>query len=112
MASYLVWITVALIAAGVVVVVANAASHTPGRDADATFWRDLRAGLAARRGPGARGTQARDRAEAEPVDVPLDEFLRATQTDDGYVQLDELAHALSKAKDSAVRSVHVLGRRS
>lgn len=107
MTALIVWTAIALVAAGVVVLVASATSN----GSDASFLADLRAGLAARRDPAA--APAAELADAEPVDVPLDEFLLATQVDDdGYLHVDELRDTLGKAKQKAVRSVAGLGRRT
>ncbi|MGW6131260.1 hypothetical protein ACWFNE_14645 [Cellulomonas sp. NPDC055163] len=107
MTALIVWTLVALVAAGVVALVASATSN----GADASFIRDLRAGLAARRDPRSARLSA-ELLDAKPVDVPLDEFLLATQVDDdGYLHVDELRDTLGKAKLKAVRSVHELTRR-
>jgi len=111
MLTVLVWTFVALVAAAAVVLVASAASGGGRRGAG--FVADLRAGVAARRHPDAESDAAAHAAEIEPVDVRLDEFLRATAVDDdGYLQVDEMRDVLTKARDRAVRSVQGLGSRS
>lgn len=111
MLPVLVWTLVALVAAAAVVLVASAASGEGRRGAG--FLADLRAGVAARRHPDAEDVAATRAAEIEPVDVPLDEFLRATAVDDdGYLQVDEVRDVLTKARDRAVRGVQSLGHRS
>lgn len=107
----LVWTLVALAAAAVVVVVAGAT--TVERGEGSTFLADLRAGLRARRHPDAEQAAAAQAAEVEPLDVPLDEFLRATAVEhDGYLQVDEVRDVLVKARDRAVHTAQSLGRRS
>jgi len=98
MGGYLVVIGLALVAAIGVIVLANAAGDG-GTDLR-TFWSDLRSGLRRRRDD--------DRApvvdEGEPVDVPFDQlFAEASQPDDGYLQLDELAEMLERTGERAVR---------
>ena len=108
MLPVLVWTLVALVAAAAVVLVASGEGHR-----GAGFLADLRAGVAARRHPDADDLSAARAAEIEPVDVPLDEFLRATAVDDeGYLQVDEVRDALTKARDRAVRGVQSLGHPS
>jgi hypothetical protein len=107
-----VWTLVALAAAAAVALIANAASSGDG-PGGAGFLTDLRAGLAARRHPDTADVAAARAAEVEPVDVPLDEFLRATAVDDdGYLQADEVRDAFAKVRDRAVRGVQGLGHRS
>jgi hypothetical protein len=109
MLPLLVWTLVALVAAAVVALIANAASSGEGLGG-VGFLTDLRAGLAARRHPDAEDAAATRAAEVEPVDVRLDEFLQATAVDDdGYLQADEMRDALTKARDRAVRGVQGLG---
>jgi hypothetical protein len=111
MLPVLVWTCVALLAAAAVAMVASAANGDGRRGAG--FLTDLRAGVAARRHPGAEDAAAARAAEIEPVDVRLDEFLRATAVDDdGYLQVDEVRDVLTKARDRAVRGVQHLGNRS
>lgn len=111
MLPVLVWTLVALAAAAVVVLVASAT--TSGGRGGAGFLADLRAGVSARRHPDAEDAAATRAAAIEPVDVRLDEFLRATAVDDdGYLQVDEVRDVLMKARDRAVRGVQHLGSRS
>ncbi|MGV8976564.1 MAG: hypothetical protein ACOH17_00820 [Cellulomonas sp.] len=111
MLTVLVWTLVALVAAAAVAAVASATSG--GGRQGAGFFADLRAGISARRHPDAEDAAAARAAAVEPVDVRLDEFLRATAVqDDGYLQVDEVRDVLTKARDRAVRSVHHLGSRS
>jgi len=99
MGGYLVVIGLALVAAIGVIVLANAAGDG-GTDLR-TFWADLRSGLRRRRG----GDEEAPVADAaEPVDVPFDQlFAEASQPDDGYLQLDELAEMLERTGERAVR---------
>ena len=111
MLPVLAWTLVALAAAAAVVLVASAASG--GGRGGAGFLADLRAGVSARRHPDAEDAAAARAAEIEPVDVRLDEFLRATAVDDdGYLRVDEVRDVLTKARDRAVRGVQHLGSRS
>ncbi|WP_431836725.1 hypothetical protein [Cellulomonas sp. Y8] len=99
MGGYLVVIGLALVAAIGVIVLANAAGDG-GTDLR-TFWDDLRSGLRRRRS-GDQEAPVVD--EAEPVDVPFDQlFAEASQPDDGYLQLDELAEMLERTGERAVR---------
>ena len=98
MGGYLVVIGLALVAAIGVIVLANAAGDG-GTDLR-TFWSDLRSGLRRRRAD----DQAPVVEEGEPVDVPFDQlFAEASQPDDGYLQLDELAEMLERTGERAVR---------
>jgi hypothetical protein len=107
-----VWTLAALVAAAAVALIANAASGGDG-PGGAGFLTDLRAGLAARRHRDTVDVAAARAAEVEPVDVQLDEFLRATAVDeDGYLQADEVRDALTRVRDRAVRSVQGLGHHS
>lgn len=99
MGGYLVVIGLALVAAIGVIVLANAAGDG-GTDLR-TFWSDLRSGLRRRRGG---DDEAPVVDEGEPVDVPFDQlFAEASQPDDGYLQLDELAEMLERTGERAVR---------
>ncbi|HYQ75079.1 hypothetical protein [Cellulomonas sp.] len=101
MGGYLLVIGLALVAAIGVIVLANAAGDG-GTDVR-TFWADLRSGLRRRR-RGAADEEAPVVDEAEPVDVPFDQlFAEASQPDDGYLQLDELAEMLERTGERAVR---------
>lgn len=98
MGGFLVVIGLALVAAIGVIVLANAAGDG-GTDLR-TFWADLRSGLRRRGGD----EEAPVVDEAEPVDVPFDQlFAEASQPDDGYLQLDELAEMLERTGERAVR---------
>lgn len=93
MGGYLWGIGLALLAAVGVIWVANGSS---GNTDLHTFWRDLRSGLR----PGRRRTDVPDDAEA--VDVPLGQlFAEASEPDDGYLQLDELADMIERTGERA-----------
>lgn len=98
MGAYLWGVGLAVLAAVGVIVAANAAGD--GGTSPRAFWTDLRAGL--RR---VRDRSARDEAdEAEPVDVPFEQlFAEASQPDDGYLQLDELAEVIERTGERAGR---------
>lgn len=100
MGGYLVVIGLALVAAIGVIVLANAAGDG-GTDLR-TFWADLRSGLRRRGRDDDEQSPVVD--EAEPVDVPFDQlFAEASQPDDGYLQLDELAEMLERTGERAAR---------
>ncbi|NHT19157.1 hypothetical protein [Cellulomonas sp. IC4_254] len=100
MGGYLVVIGLALVAAIGVIVLANAAGDG-GTDLR-TFWADLRSGLRRRGRDGDEQSSVVE--EAEPVDVPFDQlFAEASQPDDGYLQLDELAEMLERTGERAAR---------
>jgi hypothetical protein len=115
MGGYLWGIGLALLAAVGVIVMANAVGDG-GTDLR-SFWRDLRNGLRRRDDAEAQP----DEDDAEPVDVPFEQlFAEASQPDDGYLQLDELAEMLERTGDALprprlpvrrphVRSPHVPG---
>jgi hypothetical protein len=95
MVGLFVVIALAVLAAIGVILLANASGG--GTDLR-TFWQDLRNGL--RREP----EDAPAEAEPDPVDVPFDRFFaEAPQAGDGYLQLDELAEALERTGERAVR---------
>ncbi|QZN84573.1 hypothetical protein [Cellulomonas sp. C5510] len=97
MGAYAWGIGLALLAAVGVIVAANAAEG--GRTGLRTFWQDLRGGL--RRDAEDQPAEA---ADAEPVDVPFAQlFAEASQPDDGYLQLDELADMLERTGERAGR---------
>lgn len=99
MGGFLVVIGLALVAALGVIVLANAAGDGGGDLR--TFWADLRSGLRRRRDADER---VLDEAEPEPVDVAFEElFAAASQPDDGYLQLDELAEMLERTGERAAR---------
>ncbi|VTR77089.1 hypothetical protein [Cellulomonas hominis] len=98
MGGYLWGIGLALLAAVGVIVMANAVGDG-GSDLRG-FWRDLRNGLRRRRDEDA----VADDEVAEPVDVPFEQlFAEASQPDDGYLQLDELAEMLERTGERAGR---------
>ena len=104
----LVAVLVALIVAAAVLLVASAAggsSSDDDRHVDRRGpLRAFRAGLVARRHPDEEQQAAALAASAEPVDVSLDEFLRAN-TDNGsaYLDVEELGATLHRARERAGR---------
>lgn len=92
-------ILVALLAAGLVLLVA---SVTSSGDSQGSPWRSFRAGWAAR---GTRDEAARA-AEAEPVDLKLAEFLAVTADQgDAYLHVEELGDSLHRARDKALAAL-------
>jgi hypothetical protein len=98
MGAYLWGVGLAVLAAVGVIAAAGVASD--GGTSPRAFWADLRAGL--RR---VKDRSARDEVdEAEPVDVPFEQlFAEASQPDDGYLQLDELAEVIERTGERAGR---------
>ena len=98
-----VWILVALLTAAAVLLVASAGAE---KDGEVSGWAAFRRGLQARRRPDPVQEEAARAAAAEPVDVSLADFLRATVTEgDGYLQPEDLAEDLQRARE---RAAHVL----
>ena len=64
--------------------------------------RAFRRGVSGRRNPDAEQRAAAEAADIEPVDLSLAQFLRET-VDEGaaYVQVDDLAATLQRARDRA-----------
>jgi hypothetical protein len=87
-------ILLALLVAGLVLLVASASS---GGSVHASPWRSFRAGWAAR---GSHDVVD----EVPPVDLRLMEFLAVTSDEgDGYLHVEELGEGLQHARDKAVR---------
>ncbi len=98
--ALVIWILVALLAAAAVFLL------VPVRSDGESPWTAFRRGLRARRHPDAEQEEAARAAAAQPVDLSLADFLRATASEgDGYLQPEELADDLRTAKD---RATHVL----
>lgn len=90
-------ILVALLVAGLVLLVA---SVTSAGDSQGTPWQSFRAGWKAR---GTRD-EAAAAAEAEPVDLKLVEFLTVTADEgDAYLHVEELGEGLHRAREKAAR---------
>jgi len=87
-------ILVALVVAlGVLLLVGASA----GDERPSNPWRSLRAGLAGRRHPTPEQQAAQAAADVEPVDVSLEDLLRATAEDgDPYLRPDELSVPLHR----------------
>lgn|GEM_PF-397494 len=97
-------VLVALVVAGVVLLVASASDADDRRD-DESPLQAFRRGWRARRDPGPDQVAAARAAQAEPVDLSLAEFLRATaEQGEGYLQVDDLQVGLQRARDKAVRA--------
>lgn len=101
MVVVLVVIVLALLAAASVVLLASTAA-APGGDGSA--WESFRRGWRSRRHPDADQLDAARAAAVEPVDLSLAQFLRETaEVGDAYLNVDELAEDLQRARDRAVR---------
>ena len=98
--AILVAIVLALLVAAGVLLVAGMSSST--RDKGESPLQAFRAGWAGRKNPDADQRAAAVAASAEPVDMSLAQFLRET-VDEGeaYVQVDDLAATLQRAKEKA-----------
>ncbi len=96
----LVAIFLALLVAAGVLLAASIAGAAP--EGDGSFLHRLRAGWAGRHERGA-DRQAGGGVAAAPVDLSLAQFLRET-VDEGeaYLQVDDLAATLQRARDKAV----------
>lgn len=104
--AVLVGIVLALVVAAAVLLVASVASGP--RAVDESPWQAFRRGWATRHDSDGEEAAA---AAAEPVDLSLTEFLSVTaERGEGYLQVDELADTLSRARDKAARSVSGLRR--
>lgn len=106
--AVVIWILVALLAAAAVLVVVS-----PGTGENDNPWRAFRRGLQARRHPDAQQDEAALAASADPVDLSLADFLRATASEgDGYLQPEELVEDLRTARERArtarERAAHVV----
>ncbi|WP_273651547.1 hypothetical protein [Cellulomonas fimi] len=105
--AVLVGILVSLLVAFAVLILAGVAagSGAPGEERNGPL-RAFRAGWAARKHPDADQTAAAAAAAVRPVDVSLDEFLRATADEgDPYLQVDDLADTLQRASRKAARAL-------
>jgi succinate dehydrogenase/fumarate reductase flavoprotein subunit len=89
-----------LVAAGVLLAASISGSS---RSAGESPLRAFRAGWAARKNPDSDQRAAAAAAAVEPVDMSLAQFLRET-VDEGeaYLQVDDLAATLQRARDKAV----------
>ena len=95
----LVAIFVALLVAGGVLLVASVSSTRRDRRSGSAL-QTLKAGLSGHNHPDADVSAA---AEAEPVDVSLAEFLRATvEEGEPYLHVDDLTSTLHDARSKAV----------
>lgn len=108
MTLYLVLSFVALVVALVVLVLAGAESGDTGDTGEtgvvAGFVRDLRNGIAARRGR----VPADDLVdEPAPVDLSIEALFReAAEDDDGYLHVDDITETFARARERAVKSLH------
>lgn len=98
--AILVAIVLALLVAAGVLLAASVTSSARGTGESP--WRAFRAGWAARKNPDTDQRAAAAAASVEPVDMSLAQFLRET-VDEGeaYLQVDDLATTLQRARDKA-----------
>ena len=98
--AVLVAILLAVLVAAAVLVVASASASA--RDERTSPLAVFRSGLAGHRNPDADQRAAAEAAAVAPVDLSLAQFLRET-VDEGeaYLQVDDLAATLQRAKDKA-----------
>ena len=95
---------VALVVAGGVLLVASASDADERRD-DESPLQAFRRGWKARKHPAPDQVDAAIAAEAEPVDLSLADFLRATaEQGEGYLHVDDLQAGLVRARDKAARA--------
>ncbi|GIG38423.1 hypothetical protein [Cellulomonas phragmiteti] len=98
--AVVIWILVALLVAAAVLVVVSS-----GADEDGP-WRTFLRGLRGRRHPDAEQAAAARAAAADPVDLSLADFLRATASEgDGYLHPEELVEDLRTARERAAQVV-------
>ncbi|WP_256970914.1 hypothetical protein [Cellulomonas iranensis] len=89
------------VAAAVLVVVSVTTEHD--RDGE-SGWQAFRRGLAARRHPDDVQREAARAAAADPVDLSLADFLRATASEgDGYLHPEEITEDLQRARERAAQ---------
>lgn len=114
-----VWLAIALGAAAVVFLFASVVARSePGTSAEQgprAFWRDFRSGL--RRGRPSRSARQGQRIGSvripQPVETNMDDFFAATEVSTpAYVDAEELTDVLHRARDRAVRPLHVHGDRN
>ena len=100
MATFVAIFLALFVAAAVLVAAALFSSSRERRESPIAAFR---AGWAARKNPDADQRAAAEAAAAEPVDLSLAQFLRET-VDEGeaYLQVDDLAATLQRARDKAV----------
>jgi hypothetical protein len=98
--AVLVAILLAVLVAAAVLVVASASASS--RDTRESPLAAFRSGWSGRRNPDSDQRAAAAAAAVEPVDLSLAQFLRET-VDEGeaYLQVDDLAATLQRAKDKA-----------
>lgn len=98
--AVVIWILLSLFAAAAVLFVVSSRADEDGP------WQTFRRGWQARRHPDPEQTAAARAASAEPVDLSLAEFLRATVSEgDGYLNPDELVENVRHAKERATAVV-------
>ncbi|WP_182113550.1 MULTISPECIES: hypothetical protein [unclassified Actinotalea] len=103
MAPVVAWIVVALVVAGVVLLVANSASGRSSRG-PGEFWADLRAGLRRGRRGGVLTGLRQEMAEVAEADSGSveDIFAIGSPEDRDYVQPDEILSTLARATKRAL----------
>lgn len=111
MVSLVVWTLVALAAAAWVMVAASRGTDGSRSGGPREALADVRAGLASWRTRKTTPEATTRLLEPEPVDATFDEFFAAAEVeDDGYLQLDDLADRLLRARDLASRGVGLVRR--
>jgi hypothetical protein len=99
-------ILLALVVAGVVLLLASASDNRPEDGVRESPWQAFRRGLAARKNPEPDQVAAASAAQAVPVDLSLADFLRQTTEDgEGYLHVDDLSDNLQRARDKAARAI-------
>ena len=105
MLPVIIGVLVALVVAGLVLLVASTSDADERRD-DESPLRAFRRGWRARKNPAPDQVDAARAAEAEPVDLSLAEFLRATaEQGEGYLHVDDLQAGLHRAREKAARAI-------
>lgn len=111
MISLVVWTLVSLAAAVLVMVVASRGTLGSRSGGPREVLDDVVAGIASWRARKAAPGVVTRALEPEPVDATFDEFFAAAEVeDDGYLQLDDFADTLLRARDLASRGVGLVRR--
>lgn len=119
MGPIIVWMLVALFAAVIVLVVAGSSQNASGfRGYLGDLRRESSARSAGRHAAPELGQPhvvesyaVQPAADAEPVDMDIEEFFSFGQTSEpAYVSLEEIQDALARARDAAARRIPTLNR--